>query len=183
MKAKCMECNKINKSGICNNCGLYNYVTNQMINNAIQIIGKLLKRNNKKIKFYKDDSYNNLNLTLYPRGIKSLFDVIYDEFIEVNIKEMESFIILLSYLSINKNVNISKYAMILFGYFSIYLKDYEKYYFYWSKKAVKSGSYLAIKWVIADYTNGSCSYRKTNKKKVLKLKRLSRNLKLDFSKW
>ncbi len=121
-------------------------------------------------------------MIIFEKSLKNLFNLIYDEFIEVNIKEMDSLIILLSYLSVNKNMNISEYAMKLFGYFSIYLREYEKYYFYWSKKAVKTGSYLALQWVIADYTNGSCLFRKKNKNKVLRLKRLSRNLKINFLK-
>lgn len=150
MKYKCIICRKKNKSGTCLYCGLYDKNCKLDINNSLMKINELIFSHNKKIKYYKLDNTSIDNITFYPNGILLLFDWIYDEWIDLSLPAIEALRFLLSYLVNIRNLNISEYATIFFGYMAIYNSEFVKYYEFWKKKAIKTGSYLAIKWAIGD---------------------------------
>lgn len=139
----------------------------------------IIKTNNAKIKLYKLDVINNDKIYLC-KGIYKFFNWIFYNWIELTIKDIENITKFLSYLYYKKYLNISEYAAMFFGYVSIYLGAYEKYYYYWSNLAIKSKSYLAIKWAIEDYKNGTCKSGKINIKKAKELTKILQNLKVNF---
>lgn len=150
MKYKCLECGKKNKDKTCIHCGLYDANFNLNIYKQLSKIDELLCSHNKKLKYYKLDNTMSDYVVFYPKGLYLLFNWIYDEWINLTLSEIEAFRFLLSYLENNRNLNISEYAVFFFGYMSIYNSEFIKYYKFWKKKAIKIGSYLAIKWAIND---------------------------------
>ncbi|MGN1223108.1 MAG: hypothetical protein ACI4T1_03155 [Christensenellales bacterium] len=175
MKLKCK--NRSNKLIQCKKCGLYHNKID--IEDILSRLNILMQINNKKINFYKLDLVNN-DKVFFARGIYKFFDWIFYDWVEITIKDIENITKFLSYLYYEKHVNISEYAVMFFGYVSIFLQQFEKYYYYWSQLAIKSESYLAIKWAIEDYKTGFCSFRKKNLHKAQKLIKISQNLKKDF---
>lgn len=177
MKLKCN--NKKNYLGQCENCGLYHNISKIDIETVLIDIKWLMKINGKHFILYKLDSINQDRIFIHKKIFK-FFKWLYYSWVSISIKDIDNIVKFLSYLYYEKHINISEYATIFFGYLSIYLHTYDKFYYYWSKLAIKSESYIVIKWVIEDYKNGACKYRKKNLKKAQKLIKISQNLKKDF---
>lgn len=149
MKIKCLTCGKRTSESYCKKCGLYNRQMNFDIIEKLHSIEKLLASHNKKITFYKIKK-NNGEILFYAEKLNSLFSWIYDSFINLNLVEIDSFRCLLSYLQNDKSLDISEFALFFFGYLFIYNSEFKKYYEFWKKKAIKTGSCLAIQWAIND---------------------------------
>lgn len=149
MKIICLTCGKKTRESYCKKCGLYNKKMDFDIIEKLHNIETLLTSYNKKIRYYKIRK-NNEKIIFYTKGLYSLFNWIYDDWINLNLEEIDSFRCLLSYLQNDKSLNISEFALLFFGFLFVYNSEFKKYYEFWKKKAIKTGSYLAIQWAIND---------------------------------
>ena len=135
---KCEICNKRNKnrgwdSRYCSHCGLYLKDVDRAA--VTKIIDEMLRRWNspKKFVYYETSDYNGeIIYRIKYKGVKKIIDYIFwgDQ---VTLKEAESLIQLISYLSLEFEYNITKLAITLFWYINDNLISCRKILNYWIK--------------------------------------------------
>lgn len=165
-KNKCL-CGKKTHDSHCPRCGLYIGEVN--LKYYLTNIDEFIEKLDTKKKFNIYTKYDEDRIVIHYQGMKKLMDYIGAFFyFEINVKEFNTLLHLISFLSFEYDECVTSMLITLFGLVSVSMPPYEKYLNYWLKKGMKEGLREA-------YYIYSCS-EKISKRKRKKIQAILRSI-------